>query len=210
MVKVTIDLSIFNKGLAAIRQATKRDGAEIVNRALKNVAFRAAEYTPFRSPADIQQELLDNKTALRIVTSRLRKTIGTTRITRRGKTRVVSRITRKQIGAAVTKLIAKRKAGSRASRAGWFPAVKAFGGSIRGGKLKPGGAASRGYGRRATPEKLIGEIANAYYGILKGPAQSANAAVMRSALQRAVNTVGRENIAYAKKKIEATLRRHSD
>lgn len=207
------DKAAWNKSIRDVVVATKRDEVDVVNRALLNVGYRAAEYTPFRSPEDIQQELLNNKTLLRIVTARLARLAGTktliTRGKRAGKVRKHGAVTRARISAAANRLLAKRKAGSRASRAGWFPGIKAMGGTIRGGKLKSGGAASRGYGTKATMANIEGLIANAYYGILSGSAAAANKQAMIYALQRAITRVRRENTIYAMKKIGATLRRLS-
>lgn len=214
-VSFKFDKDRWNKSIRDIVVATKKDAPDVVNRALLNVGYRAAEYTPFRSAADIQQELLDNKTALRIVTARLRGKIGSkvtiTRGKRVGQTRTISRVTRKQIGAAATRLIAKRKAGSRVSRVGWFKSIKEMGGNIRGeGKLKPGGSASRGFAVKATIATPEGLIANAVFGKMKGTARSASQQAMVNALQRAATRVRRENVAYALKKIGGTLKKHSD
>lgn len=215
MIKTTYDGNAFNAAVRAIQIATKRDGSEILNRANRSVAMQAGGFTPRASAEAIQQELLDNKTALRIVTARLRAKIGTSVTIKRGKhagkTRKISRVTRKQIGAAARRLIAKRKQGSGFLKAGWIPSIRALGGSPKGiGSLRSGGTASKGRTLKATPSKLAGEIENASFIRLKGTAQGATRARGESALAKAVRAVTAQNIAYAQKKIGETLQRHSD
>lgn len=211
---ITADLSRFRASLRAVEAATKRDAAEIVNSSLLQVAYKASQLTPARTPAEIESEMAENRRAYRIANARLQGKVGTVVTIRKGKragkTRKVGRVTRRQIAAAAKHIISKRKQGTRFLKAGWIPAMRALGGGTRGAKLRPGGSASKGYASKATATKLHGVIANASYGALKGKAKGRAAAMMDHALAQAVNVVAQKNHEYVARKIGETLRKHSD
>lgn len=188
---VTVNATQFMAAIAAVGQVTKRDSADIINRALRNVAFKAAGNTPFRTPAEITASAMQDNRLIKMVSKRMRGS------------------SRAAIRAAAKKILARRRSGSRAERAGWIPSVQHFGGNFRGARLKPGGAASRGFARSATPSQLFGQITNAYFNRLTGKGAGKSSAGMINALQNAVNTVAAENFAYARNKILRTLLRHS-
>lgn len=193
---LTLDTRLFDRTVRAVSVATKRAASDVLNRALKNVAFRAASFTPRRSADEIKAELMANQYALRIVTARLKRKGG--------------KFTRKQIAQAARDLINRRRRGSGADRAGWIPAVRAFGGSFRGARLRTGSMADAGsFGARATPSRLAASMGNAYFGQSTGKNMGGNMAAMQQALQRAILHVANENLNYAKRKIEQTLRRYS-
>lgn len=181
------DKFAFQRACNYVIAATKRDGADVINRALRNVSLTAAKHTPAANPANIDAELRKNKLALKIAAKRLGK-----------------RASAKEIQNFAKRLIAKRKAGARVMRVGWFKPAKDIGGSA--GAYRPGGIASRGYGQRATAGQLAGEVANASYSGLKGTAQGQTGAVMRAALKLAVRQITAEQVAYAQRKMRATMK----
>ncbi len=200
----------FNAALRAIKEETKKDGAESLNRACRNVAFKAAEFTPKADPAKIEAELRKDKLGLKIVTKRLRARVGVSFQTSKG-ARTVRRVTRKQIALRTRQLFAKRKKARGFLRAGWFAAILHLGGTLRGasraGERKPdlrwGGA------KKATAGSLLAAVVNRVWDRLKGKAYGTSQAKMVGALNLAIRAVAFENEAYLKRKIEARLRQHS-
>ena len=51
---LTCDLTKFRKALANVALASKKPEAEIVNKALKDVAFRSAQFTPKTTAAKVR------------------------------------------------------------------------------------------------------------------------------------------------------------
>lgn len=202
----------FTAALQAIARETKKDAAESLNRACRNVAFRAAELTPKADPAEIERELRNDKLALKIVTKRLRSRIGSSYETGRGNIRTIRRVSQRQIANAARQLIAKRKKTRGFMRAGWFASIKALGGSIRGASRTGERAPSLKLGSAtpATALRLLATVRNHSYDRLKGKAYGATKSKMIAALDRAIGIVAHENEEYVRKKIEARHRRHSD
>jgi hypothetical protein len=205
------NLNEFKAAIANIVRETKKAEAEVVNRALKNVAFRAMSLTDYAPPARIQAQLYNKKYALKLAVIALRKKVGQP-VTRKGqpviykrtgKTKVHGPLTRKAIGLKAKAIIGTRRGHARAIRAGWIPAVLALGGEIRGGaKLTSGGSASKGRAFKATPSKLHGSIVNAlvtknHRGAKTDVKQIEQA---QRGLQAAVQTVTSENENYARTK----------
>ena len=216
------DLREFKRQLQAVQEGSKRDGADILNRTLRNVAFRAAQITEFAEPGKIQAELYRDKILLKMATAYVRKKAGATKVDRYGNTKLSKRgralkhgrVTRRAIAAAANKLLRVRISRSKAVRAGWIPAIKAMGGSVRGdnGRIRSGGSASKGTARKATPRNLSGEIANAL--VTKNskrkrtPVEQIRQATY--ALQEAVRVVTVDLETKARQQINRTLRRNSD
>ncbi len=210
----------FQAGIRAIMMATKRTEAEVVNRALKNVAFRAMQYTPHAEPGMIQAELYRDNILIKMATSWLKKKEGApitgrggrVKTTKSGKIRVHGGITRAKIAAAAARLLRIRLSRVRAIRAGWIPAVKAFGGTIRGASRKSGGSAQDGIGVPATPSRLYGFIQNSLVTHNSKGAKTDVSSIPEAvnALNDAIATVAQENINYARKNIEDLQRRYSD
>lgn len=205
---IVADNRDFIRSIRAVQRATKRDFADVLNRAQRNVALKAFEETKKANPGTIEADLKENQLALKIVSRQLHGKIGSVVTIKRGKnagkTRKITRVTRKQIGAAAKRLIEKRKRGARFLAVGWLPAAGRRSGTRRGG------LASKGYVIEATPSKLVGEIANASFDALKGPAQAASTAMMTQALSKAVKKTARDNETYALAKVNGTLVKFSD
>lgn len=204
----TSNMPEFRNALRKVVTATNKDGALIVNKALKDVAFRAMSFTPKGDPAQIEAELMRDKLALKIVSKRLKKRVGSS-FTVGGKSKGILRVTRAQIATEARKLIEGRKRRRGFMRAGWIPAIKRHGGSIQGERPKSP-LSKLGEAKLATPEQMSGEIANFVYDRMSGPAGGRSRAAMEAALARAVQFVAADREEYARRKIEQTLKEHSD
>ena len=181
------DLSTFQRGLRAKQKATKKTGAEIINRACGSTLANAIRLTPRANPQAIKAQLSTNGTAFRLLQSpamqgRLpKKLVGFTKGTH----------TRAQINAAAAKFIQLKAASSGYIRAGWFKALAVFRpGSAR--KVSSKSLAGRGRARKATPGRLSATFENFSRGVDK---------VGAAPLQRAMNEEGRSMLAYAAAKL---------
>lgn len=190
---IMLDTRRLKSALLDVLRDAKKIEADVVNKAAKDIAFRAMGQTGFASPGQIEGELLTDKLAIRIVASRLRKK---------------GNFTKAQLASGVRKLINARKRGSRFRRVGWIPAIKALGGSPRGERVRSGGMASRGYAKPATVSDLTALIANVSYDAMTGPNAARSQAQMINALKAAVAIVAKDREEYARKKMDAMLSRH--
>jgi hypothetical protein len=217
------NVKAFVAALQRVEKATKKPAANIVNGALKDVAFRAMSFTPYADPGKIQAELYRDKILIKLAVQRLVRRSGKAIIDRRGNSvltargrqkRYSSQITPAAIGREATKILKRRINSSRAARAGWIPSVRAFGGSIRGGgKLKAGSSASKGGATKATVSRLKGVIRNALmtrnHNGKRTSVENISEAVQ--ALEKAVAFVTADKNSYARsKEMRAVLRKASD
>jgi hypothetical protein len=212
----------FKRALHLVMQETKKTEAEIVNKALKDVGFKAMQYTPFASPGLIQAQLYRDKMILKIAAKRVAARAGTAkinrfgseRLTKTGKAQKYGRVSRDSIAKEAAKILRKAVASSKALRAGWIPGLRRIGAQVRGaGTLKASGSASKGTGQKATISRLSGFIENALVTHARTSGKSTrveNIAVAVNALNRAISEVSADREGYAKKQIEKVLRKHSD
>ncbi len=200
------NLRQFSAALREVQRVTKKDEADIVNKALKDVAFRAASFTPKTSQQRVVQQLESNGLLPALASINLNNRIG------KNPPKGPKLWGRMQHAQEMLRILAARRRGVNAIRAGWIPAIEKFGGKFRGAKLKPGGSAAQGTGVKATISRLSGFISNAvkttsYRG---GEFSAEQITVAVSALKRAIEFVTADRMAYARKKIDATLRAKSD
>jgi len=198
------DLSKFRAALLAVKNQTKKPEVDIVNKALRDVAFRSASYTPKVSVSTIISTLKGgSKNALLfwLATEACNKKFGVKQWKKKERTKMARAIYR------------RRKGGVGALRAGWIPAIQALGGSYRGAKLLAG-SASKGTAKKATVGKLVGIIKNAvvtknFEGKNEG-AGTINIAI--DALSKAVRfvTTDRQSYLERRKKISKVLKANSD
>lgn len=196
--KVTADLSRFRAAIRHATTLTKKTSAEVVTRTARNVAFRAAQFTPAATAAAIERDLRRDGLLVKLASRNLRMRQG--RFTRQEHQQEMARIKR------------TRKGSTRALRAGWARAIIDLGGSFRGSRLKPNGSASKGFGRKATPHSLTARIRNA---IVTGDSfgrktDAAQIASLYQALNKAVEFVTADMEIYAQKKAAETMRKLSD
>lgn len=191
------NLKQFSVSLRAVKLATRKDGVEIVNRALRDVAYRAAQFSPKTTAAAIDAELRSDNLLPRIASAQLKREKG--KFTAQERTERMRQIRK------------KRRSGAGALRASWAMAIMGLGGTFRGAKVD-GRSASQGFGKKATISHLVARIRSAVVTTnwLGRPRDASQIAPLVRALSLAVEFVTRDREAYAQRKIEATLRKHSD
>lgn len=181
-----IDTREFTAALREYQKATKKDEAEILNRAGGNMAFRAAQFTPFAGEGKIRASLRRNKLAIKILSKSPRRRFKGIPVSRRG--------------AIVTDFILRRVRSSKYIRAGWAKALKAFGRNASRLHVRAGSKADRGYGQKATAWRMVAELGN--------DARGADTVGLEP-LQRAVDFVARDMLAYARRRTVRTAQRFS-
>lgn len=176
------------RALQDYAKATKKDEAEILNRAGRNVAIKAIQRTKKASKERIKQDMLKDKRAIRQAVVALQA---------KGK-----KVTRKSVGTMARKITASRvRASGYTAGPGWSNAAKAFGGrGVKTDKRFPRSLAKHGSGKKATPRKLLAMLTNT------APAASKEGFV---GLQRAINETAIDMKSHAAKKMKQTAARHS-
>lgn len=192
---MTLQMQQFRAALRDVLRATTRTEAEIVNKALKDVAFRSAQFTPKVTRATVIANLKQNGLLPRLAAASCNRKFG------QGQWTIA------QHRQEMADILKRRGSGVGAVRAGWIPAIQRLGGSYRGAKLRPGSTANDGRAVAATIRNLTGMIENAVvtmdhsgrqYGAGEIPAAVA-------ALQRAVEFVTRDRREYAERRLREAL-----
>jgi hypothetical protein len=198
-----VDLSKFRAALVAVKNQTKKPEADIVNRAMRDVAFRSASFTPKATASSVNS-------ALGGKTGRVLAGLAAVACNKKYGVKKWSRVEHKEM---MAKILKRRKSGIGALRAGWIPAIQALGGSYRGAKLGSGSAA-KGTAKKATINNLVGVIKNAvftrnYKGEKTGVG---NIAVASDALGKAIRFVVNDRQTYLDRKrgIAKVLKANSD
>lgn len=186
-------LNGFAEALYQYEAATGKDSADILNRAALNVAYRAAQFTPVATAAEIKSGLSGNEKMLAALTSiSLRK---------RGIGVVSAPGFQKEMQNYLTRRVGSR----RYLRSGWAPAIIALGGSFRGSKLSRG---VDGYADKATPLQLLAEIGviidEAHAGKVEGAEK-----IGEKALVEAIDFVAEDMIEYSQDRLAKTAAAHS-
>lgn len=198
-----VDLSKFRAALLSVKNQTKKPEVDIVNRALRDVAFRSASFTPKASVSTITSTLKGGKNniILWLATKACNDKFGIKKWKKKDRREMAQAIYR------------RRKSGVGALRAGWIPAIQALGGSYKGAELRAG-SVSKGTAKKATIGKLVGLIKNNMitknYKNEKMGAGSIKVAI--DGLRKAVQFVTSDRQAYLerKKKISKVLKKNSD
>lgn len=187
-----VDTSQFRLALRAYKAATQKDSVAVLNRAAKNVAFRAASFTPKGNAAKIRRDLMSDPHLRYALTSILLKKKG------RG------RLPSPQFQKEVDKLLAKRARSANYLRAGWARSIQDLGGSFRGVKFR----GASGFGNKATVNRLLAEIVNT---TVHGDIASVQGAELigGEALQKAVAFVAADMIQFAKDLMSKTAKQYS-
>lgn len=201
----------FDDAIELYKEATKKDMADVLNRALRNVGYRAAEFTPKKDKHVIEAELWSDKIGLKFITKKLRARIGQTFKTAKGKLRTVRRVTRKQIALQTRQFIARRMKRTGFLRAGWVAALVKAGIKTSGlkGAIIADSKSSLGSGQQATPKKLYARLGNGVWGRLNGKSAATIRGVMQGALRRAMSYVAKDMTDYAKERLGKTARKYS-
>jgi hypothetical protein len=200
---MAVDLSKFRAALVAVKNQTKKPEADIVNRAMRDVAFRSASFTPKATASSINS-------ALGGKTGRVLAGLAAVACNKKYGEKKWSRVQHKEM---MAKILNRRKSGIGALRAGWIPAIQALGGSYRWAKLRAG-SASKGTAKKATINNLVGVIKNAvftrnYKGEKTGVG---NIAMASNALGKAIRFVVNDRQTYLDRKrgIVKVLKANSD
>jgi hypothetical protein len=186
-VSLTLDTRAFRAALHEYERATKKDEAEILNHAARNVAFRAAQRTPKADRSKIVAGLHKDP--------RLRFALTSLQLRKKGR----GILKRGAFARAVRGFVGKRAASSGYIRVGWAPAIEQLGGSFRGRKPRSKSPAAHGYGKPATPSRLFAVLANMAVG---------SGAVGLPALQGALNFVAADMGNYARRKMQKTANKY--
>jgi len=184
--RLTVSDKELQRSLQLYAAATRKDEADILNRAGKNIAFRAAQFTPRASASAILAELSKNANELAIKI-----------LSKRGRFKGVPIKERQEI---VKKFISARRKSAGYIRAGWGPAIVAFGGNPTRLKLRPNSKFIIGFGKRATHRHLMAVLANNARGAEK---------VARGPLRKAIAFVARDMASYARRKLGRTASKAS-
>lgn len=201
----------FETALREYQAATKKDMAEVLNRALRNVGFRAAQFTPKKDAGMIEEELRKEQIGLKFITKKLRAKIGSSYTTEKGNVRTIRRVTRKQIALKTRQFIARRKKRTGFLRAGWVAALINAGLKTTGlsGALIKDSKSTLGSGNKATPKRLVARLGNAVWGRLTGKSAGKMRAVMQRSLQRAMDFVANDMKKYASDLLQKSAVKHS-
>lgn len=160
-----VTLRQFQRALRDVSKETRKTEVAIVNSALKDVCFRAMQFTEKVEPGRIQAELLRDDIVYKLAAKKVGGRFGSGRIDRFGNTRLRGRgktrnVTRAEISREAAKILKRRTASGGAVRAGWIPAARRVGAMVRGDRLRAGSSAARGTGQKATLTSSYGFIRN--------------------------------------------------
>lgn len=189
---ITVDTSQFRLALRSYKAATLKDEVEILNRAARNVAFRASSFTPKGNASRIRQDLMRDK--------HLRYALTAIALKKKG----IGKLASPQFQKAVDSFVSRRASSANYLRAGWAKAIEDLGGSFRGSKFRGAG----GFANKAIVNKLIADIVNT--------TSHRNTASVRGAeligdraLQKAIAFVAEDMITYAKQRMGLTASKFS-
>jgi len=197
---LTCDLTKFRAALANVALASKKPEAEIINKALKDVAFRSAQFTPKTTPAKVRSSL-PKEILFRIAAKHLSEKQG--------------KYPKEYLRATAGRIAKRRRSGIGGVRAGWIPAIMALGGTYRGAKAKPGGSAKKGTAKKAGAFRMAGLIRNSVITTQFAKRTNTGAGNIQfavDALRKAVVFVTNDRQAYAERKagVGKVLSKYSD
>jgi hypothetical protein len=189
---IQFNISEFVGALRAYKIASQKDGADVLNHAIRNVAYRAAEFTPVASVAKIRSSLMADP--------HLRYALTSIALKKRG----VGMLKSPEFAKEVERFVSRRVSSARYLRAAYAEAIIRLGGTFKGSRFK----GASGFANPATVGRLIAEIVAITSQPDAGHAQSAEDIGIK-ALQKAVDFVANDMLVYAKRKMEETAREHS-
>lgn len=187
-----VDTSQFIFALRAYKVATKKDCVEVLNRAARNVAFRASSFTPKGAANKIRRDLMRDP--------RLRYALTSIALKKRG----IGRLPAPEFQKAVDRLVSRRASSANYLRAGWAKAIQDLGGTFRGVKFR----GASGFGNKAQVNKLLAEIVNTT--VHQAAASVRGAELIGSeALQQAISFVSADMIQYSRELMGPTAKKFS-
>lgn len=190
----TCNIRQFQAALKEKQRLSGKTASELLNKAARDVVFRAASFTERTTAAKIRAKLMLGGLVFKIAAKRLRG---------RG------RFTRADVEAEAKRILntAARAAGS--VRASWAPAIIALGGSYRGRRPSPGTESAKGLAKRATPWNLVALVRSSIVttsgkGRVTGASQIPP---LTDGLNRAVAFVTRDIKEYAVRKFAKAMKK---
>ncbi|MBK8233184.1 MAG: hypothetical protein IPK72_22025 [Candidatus Eisenbacteria bacterium] len=201
-----IDYSELQRAMREYAKVSKADGAEIVNRFGRDVAYAALKKTPTATATTIGKYSPKLKTYegrmhfVKAARKGVKKGSDPSQVTRTKTGKVAKRQKGGPLTQAALASFGKAKASGGYIKAGWFNAIKDMGGNPRSRPPKPGGKAALGHGKKATARALVAWIYNFSTGADK---------VGNDALQSAVSEVARSKLQYAREKLAKTAAKFS-
>lgn len=194
-ITMSYDVKAFRAALANVVRVTKKAEADVVNKALKDVALRAAQFTPKSTIAKMKADMTTKKLA-KAAAKHLHSKGNYNKHDLRDYMARIARARAGRVGAL---------------RAGWIPALAALGFTYRGAKAKSSSSAAHGTALRASPSKLNGLISNTIVTrSADGNHEAGDIAVAKRGLEEAVRFVTLDRDNYALRKIEQALKSASD
>lgn len=189
---IIVDTSQFRLALRSYKVATQKDSAELLNRAARNVAFRASSFTPKGNANKIRNDLMRDR--------HLRFALTSLGLKKKG----IGRLSAPEFQKAVDRYVSRRASSANYLRAGWAKAIEDMGGSFRGAKFRGAG----GFGNKAVISKLIAAIVNTTTHEDTASVRGAEL-IGDEALQKAIAFVAEDMIAYAKELMGVTAKKFS-
>lgn len=187
-----VDTSQFIFALRAYRAATKKDCVTVLNRAARNVAFRASSFTPKGSANKIRRDLMRDPHLRYALTSIILKKRG------------VGRLPSPQFQKEVDKFVSRRASSANYLRAGWAKAIIDLGGTFRGVKFRGAG----GFANKALVNRLIADIVNTTVHANTASVRGAEL-IGSEALQKAIAFVAEDMITFARQLMMPTAKKFS-
>lgn len=187
---LTLDTSQFARFMRERQKITKESSAKLLNRAGRNVAFRAIKYTPKAAAGKIKRDLNKRVVWTGAKARRSRKSGRMRKIKPTKLFYLVAQKYAREHGWKRDKLtrFSKKRLSSRGYiSVGWFKVAKDFGAKVK--RFSNKSLVAKSLGTQATPSKLAAYLENAARGAPK---------IGRIALQQAINEVGREMHRWAK------------
>lgn len=192
--KMTFDTRELVRAMTDVEKETGKAWPDILNKTAKDVAFRAWQFTPKAAWSKMQKWVVAPM-AQRLVLSRIKKGMDSTYAPG-------SKLSKLELKQHVALRIRRMKGTIGYIGIGWVKAIEDFGGQVKKKlpKVSRVGLAYRGYGKKATVNKLIAILVNTSTGAeeISGPA-----------LQKAVNFKAKDLRDYLQKRLEKTFRDHS-
>lgn len=187
-----IDISQFQLALRAYKAATNKDATEVINRAARNIAYRAASFTNKGTANKIRNDIMSD--------SHLRYALTSLALKKRG----IGRLPAPQFQKEVDRFVSRRASSAGYLRSGWAAAIQALGGSFRGAQFKGAG----GFANKAVVSRLICEIVNTTSHKTQASVRGAEL-IGTEAVRKAVAFVSEDMINYAKQLMGVTARKYS-
>lgn len=191
--ELTFDHAVFAEALRAYKVTSGNTFANTLNHAMKNVAYRAAQFTEFTVAAKIRAELQNNPRLVRALVIKLMRQKG------------MKKISKAKLELLMKHFINRRASSARYLRSAFARAAIDLGGEWRGRKFERG---ADGYGNEATPRRLEADVV----AILEQP-NSAHAdsaeKLLLEAVEKAFAFVVDDLKVYAERKMREDAKAHS-